>query len=137
MSRKATGEKPALHLIENEADAISELAMTVEKQSPDVAAKLNEEIDRATIHDTRDLPGHVVTMGSEVEFIDESTGASRSIRLVWPREANMDENRVSILTLIGAGLIGMQEGTSIEWPDRNGHARLLRIAKVKQPVRAD
>ena len=38
--------------------------------------------------------------------------------------------RVSILTPIGAGLIGMVAGSSIRWPDRDGSNRLLRIVEV-------
>lgn len=110
--------------------------MSAEEKAPDVAAKLTEEIDRAVIHSVASLPGDVVTMMSVVEFVDESTGTSRSVKLVWPHEANMEEGNLSILTLIGAGLIGMQQGQSIDWPDRNGRARKLRIAGVQQPDRA-
>lgn len=134
MSSKPSAEKPAIHLIDSEADALSELAMKAEARFPDVSAQLNEEIDRATIHSRDDVPTDVVTMGSEVEFVDEGSGAGRTVRLVWPEEADLDQNRLSVLTLIGAGLIGMQEGASISWPDKAGHVRMLRIAKVTQPA---
>jgi regulator of nucleoside diphosphate kinase len=134
MSESIAGEKPEIHIIDTEADAISELAMAAEVRSPDVTAKLFEEIDRATICRRDELPVHVVTMGSRVEFVDEGSGASRTVHLVWPGDANIEENRLSIMTLVGAGLIGMQEGTAIDWPDRGGHIRRLRIAKVSQPI---
>lgn len=137
MSKTIAGEKPEIHLIDSEADALSELAMAAEARSPEVTAKLFEEIERALIHRRDELPAQVVTMGSHVEFVDEGSGASRTIELVWPRQADLEENRVSVMTLVGAGLIGMQEGTSIEWPDRAGHVRRLRIAKVRQPVRGE
>ncbi len=31
-----------------------------------------------------------------------------------------------------AGLIGLAEGQSIAWPDREGHVRLLRVLKVRR-----
>lgn len=135
MSSTTPGEKPPIHLIDSEADALSELAMKAEARFPDVSAKFNEEIDRAIIHTHDDLPADVVSMGSEVEFLDEGSGAGRSVQLVWPEEADLDQDRLSVLTLVGAGLIGMKEGTAIPWPDKNGHVRMLRIAKVKQPAR--
>lgn len=135
MSKSIAGEKPEIHLIDGEADALSELAMSAEAHSPDVTTKLFEEINRAIIHKRDELPAHVVNMRSRVEFVDEGTGASRTVELVWPGEANLEENRLSVMTLVGAGLIGMQEGTCIEWPDRAGHFRRLRIAKVSQPIR--
>jgi len=133
MSSTPSAEKPAIHLIDSEADALSELAMKAEARFPDVSAQLEEEIDRAVIHSANDLPADVVTMGSEVEFVDEGSGAGRTVRLVWPEEADLDQNRLSVLTLIGAGLIGMKQGASIAWPDKAGHVRMLRIAKVTQP----
>jgi regulator of nucleoside diphosphate kinase len=135
MSNLVDGEKPTIHLIDSEADALSDLAMAAEARSPEVTAKLLEEIVRASIYERDELPTHVVTMGSYVEFVDEGSGADRTVQLVWPGEANMEENRLSVMTLVGAGLIGMQEDTAIEWPDRAGHVRRLRIAKVKQPIR--
>ena len=53
--------------------------------------------------------------------------------VVWPRDADMDQNRLSVMTLVGAGLIGMRKGASINWPDRSGEERRLRIVEVIQP----
>ena len=36
------------------------------------------------------------------------------------------------MTPIGAGLIGLAEGQSIAWPDREGRVRLLRVLKVRR-----
>lgn len=135
MSSTTTGEKPPIHLIDSEADALSELAMKAEARFPDVSAKFNEEIDRAIIHPRDGLPTDVVSMGSEVEFIDEGSGAGRTVQLVWPEDADFEQDRLSVLTLVGAGLIGMKEGTAISWPDKSGHVRILHIAKVRQPSR--
>ena len=133
MTETIGGEKPIIHLIDSEADALSDLAMAAEARAPDVAAKLLEEIDRADICAREEIPAHVVTMGSHVDFVDEGSGAEWSVQLVWPGDGNLDDNRLSVMTLVGAGLIGMQEGRAIEWPDRSGHIRQLRIAKVSQP----
>ena len=72
-----------------------------------------------------------MAMNSRIDFIDEGTGARRTVQLVYPRDAAA--GRVSILTPIGAGLIGMTAGSSIRWPDRYGHDRLLRIVSVTPP----
>ncbi|MEO1969461.1 MAG: nucleoside diphosphate kinase regulator [Sphingomonadaceae bacterium] len=134
MSNPLNGEKPEIHLVDSEADTLSNLAMAAEARSPEVTAKLLEEIDRAIVHSRAELPTHVVSMGSRVQFVDEGSGARRTVDLVWPGEANIEEGRLSVMTLVGAGLIGMQEGEAIEWPDRTGHFRRLRIAKVSQPI---
>lgn len=135
MTVSKSGATPPIHVIDTEADALYDLAMGIQERSPQVAARLCEELDRAIVYSAADLPLDVVTMQSEVEFVDERSANRRTVELVWPRDANMDQNRLSILTLVGAGLIGMQEGSSIEWPDRAGQVRQLRIAKVRQPAR--
>ncbi|WP_296220348.1 GreA/GreB family elongation factor, partial [uncultured Sphingomonas sp.] len=56
--------------------------------------------------------------------------ARRMVELVYPGDADIAQGRVSILTPIGAGLIGMRAGRSISWPDRDGRERLLRIVSV-------
>ncbi len=72
-------------------------------------------------------------MNSRIDFIDEGTGARRTVQLVYPLDADIAAGRVSILTPIGAGLIGMTAGYSIRWPDRDGRDRLLRIVSVTPP----
>lgn len=137
MTSTTHGEKPTIYVVDTEADALYDLAMTIEERSPDVAGKLCEELDRANVVASADLPADVVTMQSEVEFIDERSGDRRRVQLVWPRDANLDEDRLSVLTLVGAGLIGMRAGSAIDWPDRTGKERCLRIVEVRQPARTD
>ena len=36
------------------------------------------------------------------------------------------------MTPVGAGLIGLREGQSILWPDRDGRERELAIIRVRQ-----
>ena len=132
--KSAAPKKPPIHLIDAEYDIIADLALGVERQSPDLSKMLLDEIERAEIHAPDALPADVVTIGSEVEVLDAHTGATRRLRLVLPSEADADAGRVSILTPIGAGLIGLKKGQSIDWPYRNGETRMLKILKVTRPT---
>jgi regulator of nucleoside diphosphate kinase len=91
---------------------------------------LLKEIDRARVVRDGALPADVVGMGSRVRFRDESTGTKRTVRLVYPHEADIAAGKVSILTPIGAGLIGLREGQSIRWEDRDGHPKILQVIAV-------
>ena len=130
----ATSGKPPIHLIDTEYDTIADLALGIERQAPELAKMLLDEIDRAEIHARDALPGDVVTLGAEVEVLDEKTGAIRQLRLVLPTEANVETGRVSILTPMGAGLIGLRKGQSIDWPYPSGDSRPLRILNVTRPA---
>ena len=124
--------KPPIHLIDEDYDLIAGLALSIEKRSPELAKLLLDEIDRAEIHERGTLPPDVVAIGSEVEFLDVDSGATRRVKLVLPSEADIDAGRVSILTSVGAGLIGLRKGQSIDWPRPNGGPRVLRILNVRR-----
>jgi len=130
----ATSGKPPIHLIDSEYDTIADLAIGFERQAPELAKMLLDEIDRAEIHAPGTLPADVIRLGSGVKVLDEKTGATRQLRLVLPTEANVETGRVSILTLMGAGLIGLRKGQSIDWPYPNGDSRPLKILEVALPA---
>lgn len=132
MTSTKAARRPAVHLIDTEADTLTNLAISVEERLPQVSELLLDEIARATVHKAARIPSDVVTMHATVEFIDEASGAARTVQLVYPKNADISAGRISILTPIGAGLIGLREGQSIQWPDRDGHQRKLTIVKVTQ-----
>ena len=129
----AGAERPPLHLLADESDMIAALALQVEHRQPLVAAMLLEEIERAELHDPQTLPKTAVTLGSEVDFVDERTSQLRTVELVLPAMANIAEGRISILTPMGTALYGLTAGQSIDWPDLDGHDRHIRILRVRQP----
>jgi regulator of nucleoside diphosphate kinase len=135
MGNFAAGEvRPPIHLLAAESDMIASLALQAEHRFPVVAAMLLEEIERAELHEAGTLPETAVTIGSEVDFVDEKSSQLRSVELVLPASANIAEGRISILTPMGAALYGLTAGQSIDWPDLDGHARRIRILRVRQPT---
>lgn len=134
MHTELTGhERPPITLIDSEAEALSNLAMAWLDRSAMGASLLLEELDRAETYDRSCLPPHVATMMSHVVYVDERTGEKREVQLVYPKDADTQLHRISVLTPIGAALIGMPRGASIDWPDRAGEFRRLRIVDVRQP----
>lgn len=127
--------RPAITLAEQEADALADLALRSMNPSSLGAKLLLEEVNRANTLSASELPADVVTMNSRVVFEDETTGESHSVQLVYPKDADMEAHRLSVLSPMGAGLIGMQQGGSIEWPNRQGVLRRLKIVEVVQPPR--
>lgn len=132
MEKRAEKKLPSIHLIDDEADALTNLAIGVADRLPQVSDLLLVEIGRAVIDSRETIPEDIVTMHATIDFIDEASGASRSVQLVYPKDADISAGRISILTPVGAGLIGLREGQSILWPDREGRQRRLRVVKVAQ-----
>lgn len=129
--RKARA-RPPIQIRESDAERIGNLAIEAEERLPQVAELLLAEINRAKIVQNSKLPADVVAMQSIVKFADEASGVERTLQLVYPQAADIEAGRISILSLVGAGLLGLRPGQSILWPDRAGKQRALRIMQVNQ-----
>ena len=94
------------------------------------AESLDAELRRATIVDQREVPADVVTMNSEVEYEDCGTLAKRTVKLVYPKDADATHGRISVLAPIGSALLGLRVGQTIDWPVPNGTKR-VRVVNVR------
>jgi regulator of nucleoside diphosphate kinase len=120
---------PAIFIPPVDYDRLLAMAEGTARRQPDVAEFLMRELDRASTT----APGYVdgiVRMQSHVRFRNESTGRIRDIQLVYPEQADPAINRISILTPVGAALIGLSEGQTMRWRDRNGEPRSLTVLEV-------
>ncbi len=95
--------------------------------SPRVGEYLAEELERARVVETDVIAPTVVGMHSRVTFKDELTGEVRTVSLVYPGEENIDEGCISVLTPVGAALVGLSEGQSIDWETLAGESRVLTV----------
>lgn len=87
-------------------------------------APLEAVLDAATTLPPREVPADVVTMHSQLSLADATSGARSEITLVYPQEADPAAGRVSVLSPVGAALIGQQVGAVARWstPDGQDHA---------------
>ena len=69
-------------------------------------AKLEMTLARARIIDSKDLPNDKIYILSNVTLKDVKTKKVVTYKLVSPEEANFDENKISVTSPIGKGLIG-------------------------------
>ncbi|AGH95897.1 nucleoside diphosphate kinase regulator [Pseudobdellovibrio exovorus] len=102
----------------------------VSQNNSDLAALLDEELQRASIVEDGELPVDVASMNSTISFVDLDAKKEQTVTLVYPHEASLEENKVSILAPIGAALIGLRVGQSIKWPLPNGKNRNLQVTAV-------
>jgi len=97
---------------------------------------LEQELERAAIMKAGEVPSNVVTMNSRVKVKDLNSGRITTYQIVFPREADIARNRISVLAPIGTGLLGYSAGTTIEWQVPSG-VRRFRILEVEyQPETA-
>lgn len=112
------------------------LALAGSDHTADTADALLYELDRALVVPDGRVPNDVVRMGSTVNY-RTSEGDTRQVVLVYPAEANISEGRVSVLTPVGAALIGLRTGQSITWLTRDGRKQVLTVLAVIPPDPAE
>lgn len=94
------------------------------------AARLDDELARATVVPDHALPPGTVALDSRVRFREETTGRIRDITLVLPAGATAGEGRVSVLSPIGSALIGLAIHDRIDWPLPGGKISRLHVLAV-------
>lgn len=124
-------QKATIVVTERDYQRLQGLANAARLRQPDVAEELAGELDRAGIVADAEIAPDVVRMGSTVEYRTEA-GATRTVTLVFPGEADIAEGKVSILTPIGTALLGLSPGQSIDWLARDGRSHRLTILSVRQ-----
>jgi regulator of nucleoside diphosphate kinase len=92
--------------------------------------RLEAELNRALLVDEKHVPADVVTMNSRVLYEDQDSGDLAEARLVYRDPMFRGENHVSVLTPIGAALLGLSEGQTITWPYEGRDALRLRVAAL-------
>lgn len=95
-----------------------------------ITQMLDTELHRATVVPQRTVAPNVVTMNSEVVYEDTRSGSRRTVRLVYPRDADASRGRVSVLAPIGSALLGLEVGREIDWPTPRG-SRRLRVVEIR------
>ena len=100
------------------------------------AEKLLSEISKAEIVPSEKIDKDVVTMNSEVKLFFENTQKEQSFKIVYPQDANLKENKISIFSPIATALIGYKIGDEIEWIVPGGMTKIKIVDLIYQPEAA-
>lgn len=125
--------RPPVIVAEDEFRELCRLAVSVRPARPILAELLAEELARARVVPPAQVPPNVVRMNATVEYRHDILDHVRRVKLVYPADADIDARRISILTSIGAGLLGLAEGASMEFSVRPGSRTRISVLKVVPP----
>lgn len=124
--------KPAITMTRSDHERLSRLADSIHPKSAHIADQLFLELERARVVADGRISSDVVRMGSGVRFASDLDD-EKFVVLVFPGEADIAENKISILTPIGTALIGLSVGQSIDWTARDGRVHRLTVEGVFMP----
>ena len=97
---------------------------------------LIEEMERAVIVPSEKVSEDVVTLNTRMRVKDLDSSEETSIQLVFSNDEDCEHGKNSILTPIGAALIGHSKGDIAEWNAPAG-IRRLRIEEITYQPEAD
>ena len=92
-------------------------------------AGLATELEKAVVVKPEEVPADVVTMNSKVRVRDMQSGEIKDYILVFPHQADITQDKISILAPIGTALLGYKTGDIIELTVPGGK-RVLKVESV-------
>lgn len=127
-------KRPAITVTAADHAMLSRIAAGAANTMPELAAELSHELDRARILPEGRVSLDHARIGSQIIYRDESTKRETTVTLVWPQDADIARNRISVMTPIGVALIGMAAERSIDWTTRSGDVKRLTVLEVREPA---
>lgn len=98
------------------------------------AGRLPAELDDGFAHADRmpahEVPADLVTMYSRVEVVDLHTHARHTLTLCYPRDAAPAMGFISVLSPVGASLLGLRRGDVAHWQAPRGEPCAAEVAAV-------
>lgn len=91
--------------------------------------KLENELARAKVVSSKEIPADVITMNSKALLVDIDSGEEMSYTLVFPENADIINDKISILAPIGTAMLGYRVGDIFEWAVPDG-IRKIQIKEI-------
>lgn len=90
---------------------------------------LEEQLKRAEVVAEDQVPADVITINSQVRIHDLNVGRHTVYTLVFPHDADVARNRISVLARVGSALLGSRVGDLIEI-EVPGAAIRMRVREI-------
>ena len=92
------------------------------------------ELEKGDIVAPDAVPGDVITMNSEVRF-SENSGKPLTYWVVFPEDADLAANKLSVLSPVGCALLGYKVGDTVAVATPSGSQTLRGEEIIHQPER--
>ncbi|MDX9751570.1 MAG: GreA/GreB family elongation factor [Flavobacteriales bacterium] len=110
-------DNPKLIISEKERDLMR--SWIIGHSAPDIQVRnsldrLYKELDIADVRKEEDMPADVVRVCSIVD-VGMPAGRRNGLQIVMHADADLKQNKLSVLSVLGSALIGYRQGSSIVW----------------------
>ncbi|ACT92887.1 GreA/GreB family elongation factor [Dyadobacter fermentans] len=94
---------------------LKQFAQTFPDNNSSETMSLAYELNRAVVVEDNELPAGSIRLNSYVKVRETTTNKEMAFSIVMPKDADIAKQRISILTPMGAALIGLCKGETVEW----------------------
>lgn len=94
---------------------------------------LGHELGRAIVVNKDALPPFTVRLNSKVTVVNQETQRVMEFMIVMPEQADIGQQKVSILSPMGTALIGFRKGEEVLWQVPAGMKRFRILDVVNRP----
>ena len=91
---------------------------------------LADSLESADVIPPPAVPADVVTMYSQVEILDLSSGLKQRLTLCYPEHAEPRQGFISVLSPVGASLLGLRVGSTAQWQLPHGEERSATVEAI-------
>ena len=112
-----------------ELESILSVAGKISERGQCELQGLKTEVERAQVLPSDRIPSDVITLNSTAELLDLETGEIMNFTLALPKDAQIEDGKISVLAPLGTAMLGYRVGDEFEWPIPYGFRR-LKITRV-------
>ncbi len=127
---KAIGEARAQGDISENAEY--DAAKEAQAHNESRIAELESKLSNVRIIENENIPSDKIFIGAIVTLVDLDNDEELTYMLVSPEEASFEENKISVFSPIGKGLLGHKEGEKIAIKVPAGTLN-YKVKKIKRP----
>lgn len=100
--------------------------------------KLIGELETAQIVDSSEMPDDIIRFNSIID-ISSKDGWQKTFQLVLPTESDFKNDKISILTPMGAAVMGYANNDTVIWEFPKGIKELTikKVSQAKQHINLD
>lgn len=119
-----------IYITEFDRDRLAKLLAQPRGEDTDrYLSALEAELARAVVVRPEEIPADVITMNSTVSLVEEASSEEEQFTLVFPRDADAEEGKISVMAPLGTAMLGYRVGDIFEWEVPMGRKK-WRVAKV-------
>jgi regulator of nucleoside diphosphate kinase len=128
-------QRPPIYITESDMAKLKPLVERMTNSRDDLRV-LQSELEHARTVPPKEVPQDVITMNSKARLRDLETNEEMIYTLVFPENADVEQDKISVVAPIGTAMLGQRVGDEFEWEVPAGTVRLRVEEVLYQPEAA-